>query len=72
MIGTCFLKEELNILVPVIIEGVSQNKYRLSIESDGVRVKPLVTVKSNWGEYPDPEDSEISRIDLLPQNIIKQ
>ena len=36
-----------------------QNKHRLNIESDGVKVKPLVTVKCNWGEYPDSEGYEI-------------
>lgn len=73
MIGICFLEEEkLNILVPVIIEGVAQNKRRLNIEADGVKVKPLLTVKCNWGEYPDSEGYEIPRIDLLPNNIIKQ
>lgn len=68
----CFEEEELNVLIPVIIESMVQNKHRLNIESDGVKVKPLVTVKCNWGEYPDSEGYEIPRIDLLPHNIIKQ
>lgn len=73
MSGSCFLNEEnLNILVPVIIESVAQNKCRLNIESDGVRAKPLVTVKSNWGEYPASAERLIPRIDLLPLNIIKE
>ena len=73
MSGSCFLNEEnLNILVPVIIESVAQNKCRLNIESDGVRVKPLVTVKSNWGEYPASAERLIPKIDLLPLNIIKE
>lgn len=70
--GCCFEEEELNVLIPVIIESMVQNKHRLNIESDGVKVKPLVTVKCNWGEYPDSEGYEIPRIDLLPHNIIKQ
>lgn len=65
-------EENLNILVPVIIESVAQNKCRLNIESDGVRVKPLVTVKSDWGEYADSAERLIPRIDLLPLNIIKE
>lgn len=68
----CFEEEELNVLIPVIIESMVQNKHRLNIESDGVKVKPLVTVECNWGEYPDSEGYEIPRIDLLPHNIIKQ
>ena len=73
MLGSCYLEdEELNILIPVIIEGVEQDKDQLNIESDGVKVKPLVTVKCNWGEYPDPNGEVIPRIDLLPQKIIKQ
>lgn len=68
----CFEEEELNVLIPVIIESMVQNKHRLNIESDGVKVKPLVTVKCNWGEYLDSEGYEIPRIDLLPHNIIKQ
>lgn len=68
----CFEEEELNVLIPAIIEIMVQNKHRLNIESDGVKVKPLVTVKCNWGEYPDSEGYEIPRIDLLPHNIIKQ
>lgn len=73
MSGSCwFEEEELNVLIPVIIESMVQNKHRLNIESDGVKVKPLVTVKCNWGEYPDSEGYEIPRIDLLPNNIIKQ
>lgn len=72
MLGLCYLVgEDLNILIPVIIEGKAQNKLGLNIELDGVRVKPLVTVRCNWGEYPDFEGYEIPRIDLLPQNIIK-
>ena len=59
-------------MVPVLIEGVAQNKCRLNIESDSVKVKPLLTVKCNWGEYLDSEGYEIPRIDLLPQNIIKE
>jgi len=71
--GSCYLEdEELNILIPVIIESIVQNQHRLNIESDGVKVKPLVTVKCNWGEYPDSEGYEIPRIDLLSHNIIKQ
>lgn len=73
MTGSCYLDdEELKILIPVIIEGMVPNDQTLNIESDGVKVKPLVTVKCNWGEYPDPDDYEIPRIDLLPHNIIKQ
>lgn len=68
----CFEEEELNVLIPAIIESMVQNKHRLNIESDGVKVKPLVTIKCNWGEYPDSEGYEIPRIDLLPHNIIKQ
>ena len=73
MTGSCYLDdEELKILIPVIIEGMVPNDQTLNIESDGVKVKPLVTVKCNWGEYPDSEGYEIPRIDLLPNNIIKQ
>lgn len=73
MTGSCYLDdEELKILIPVIIEGMVPNDQTLNIESDDVKVKPLVTVKCNWGEYPDPDDYEIPRIDLLPHNIIKQ
>lgn len=72
MLGCCYLVgEDLNILIPVIIEGKAQNKHGLNIELDGVRVKPLVTVRCNWGEYPDFEGYVIPRIDLLPKNIIK-
>lgn len=73
MSGSCCLEqEELNVLIPVIIESMVQNKHRLNIESDGVRVKPLVTVKSNWGEYPDSAERLIPRIVLLPLNIINK
>ena len=73
MVGSYYLEdEELNVLIPIIIEGVEQDKDQLNIESDGVRVKPLVTVKSNWGEYPDPNGEVIPRIDLLPLDVIKK
>lgn len=72
MLGSCYQRdEELNILIPVIIEGKAQNKLGLNIELDSVRVKPLVTVRCNWGEYPDFKGYVIPRIDLLPKNIIK-
>ena len=72
MSGSCYIgDEELNILIPVIIEGMEQDKHLLNIESDGVKVKPLVTLKCNWGEYPDSEGELIPRIDLLPLDIIK-
>ena len=73
MSGSCYLEgEELNILIPVIIESIAQDEHPLNIESDGVKVKPLITVKCNWGEYPDSEGEVIPRIDLLPRNIIKE
>lgn len=73
MSGSCYLEgEELNILIPVIIESIAQDEHPQNIESDGVKVKPLITVKCNWGEYPDPEGEVIPRIDLLPRNIIKE
>lgn len=72
MSGSCYLgEEELNILIPVIIEGKAQDKHGINIELDGVRVKPLVTVRYNWGEYPDFKSYVIPRIDLLPLDIIK-
>ena len=72
MSGSCYIgHEELNIQIPVIIEGMEQDKHLLNIESDGVKVKPLVTLKCNWGEYPDSEGESIPRIDLLPLDIIK-
>ena len=72
MSGSCYIgHEELNILIPVIIEDMEQDKHLLNIESDGVKVKPLVTLKCNWGEYPDSEGESIPRIDLLPLDIIK-
>lgn len=73
MSDSCYIEdEELNILIPVIIESIAQNKRQLNIESDGVKVQPVVTIKCNWGEYPDPEGDVIPRIDLLPHNIIKR
>ena len=73
MSGTSSLgDEELNILIPAIIEGVDHNKQELNIESDGVKVKPLVTLKCNWGEYPESDGELIPRIHLLPLDIIKQ
>ena len=73
MSGSCYLEdEELNILIPVIIESIAQDEHPLNIESDGVKVKPLITVKCNWGEYPDPEGELIPRIDLLPLDVIKK
>ena len=70
--GGARLENENTFNVGDIIESMVQNKHRLNIESDGVKVKPLVTVKCNWGEYLDSEGYEIPRIDLLPHNIIKQ
>ena len=73
MSGSCYLEdEELNILIPVIVERIAQDQHPLNIESDGVRVKPLITVKCNWGEYPDSEGYDIPRIDLLPLDVIKK
>ena len=73
MSGSCYFEdEELNILIPVIIESIAQDEHPLNIESDGVRVKPLITVKCNWGEYPDPNGEVIPRIDLLPLDVIKK
>ena len=73
MSGSCYFEdEELNILIPVIIESMAQDEHPLNIESDGVRVKPLITVKCNWGEYPDPNGEVIPRIDLLPLDVIKK
>ena len=73
MLGSCYLEdEELNILIPVIIEGMGQDKDQLNIESDGIKVKPLIMVKCNWGEYPDLDGEVIPRIDLLPLDVIKE
>lgn len=73
MLGSCYLgHEELHILIPVIIEGFAQNSDELNIASDGVDIKPLVTVKCNWGEYPEPEGEQSPRIDLLPSEIISK
>ena len=73
MLGSCYLEdEELNILIPVMIEGVGPDKDQLNIVSDGIKVKPLVMVKCNWGEYPDPDGEVIPRIDLLPLDVIKK
>ena len=72
MAGSCYIEdEELNILIPVIIESISHKKQSLNIESDGVIVRPLIALKCNWGEYPESDDCYIPRIDLLPHNIIR-
>ena len=72
MSGSCYIEDnELNILLPAIIKSISHKKHPLNIESDGVIVRPLIAVKCNWGEYPESDDCEIPRIDLLPHNILR-
>ncbi len=72
MAGSCYIEDnELNILLPAIIKSISHKKQPLNIESDVAIVSPLITVKCNWGEYPESDDCEIPRIDLLPHNILR-
>ena len=72
MSGSCYIEDnELNILLPAIIKSISHKKQPLNIESDVAIVSPLITVKCNWGEYPESDYCEIPRIDLLPHNILR-
>ena len=72
MLGSYYIeKEDKKVLVPVTILSKSlPQEYMIDIELVGFIVKPHLTLKANWGEYPEKEE-QCSAIDLFPYNILK-
>lgn len=69
------LFSHVEIVLPVEIVGKDGiEKYfawNNNITRDGLIIKPLITFKCNWGEYPERDSEVAPRIELLPYNIIR-
>lgn len=68
---------EFNLLIPVEVlrkdDGVSRSTHHvLNIEIESMIVKPLLTLKCNWGEDPQTPEYSIPKIELLPMFLTNE